>query len=91
MRSIVSDWFAGRPCVLCGRQVPAIHLTDRKPALRSPNGYVVALTEVPPLDLDAALSRSEPICANCYDAMSFREQHPGLAIDRPKPPTAAAH
>ncbi len=91
VRSIVADWFAGRRCVLCGGEIPPIHLADRKPALRSPNGHVVALSEVRPLDLDSVLARHEPICANCYDAMFFREHYPGLAVDRPKPPSAAAH
>ena len=90
VRSIVTDWFAARRCVLCGGEIPEIHPTDRKPALRSPDGHVVALSEIRPLDLDAALARDEPICANCYDAMSFREHHPGLAVDRPQAPKAAA-
>ena len=90
VRSTVADWYAGRRCVVCGKEVPEIHATDRKPALRTPDGHVVALADIRPLDLDAALARDEPICANCYDAMSFREHHPGLAVERPKPPTAAA-
>lgn len=90
VRSVVADWFAGRRCVYCGGEIPGIHATDRKPALRSPQGQVVALADIQPLDLDAALARHEPICANCYDAMSFREHFPGLAVDRPKPPSAAA-
>lgn len=90
VRSVVADWFAGRRCVYCGREIPELHATDRKPALRSPQGHNVALADIPPLEIDAALARHEPVCANCYDAMAFRESHPGLAVDRPKPPTAAA-
>jgi len=87
VRSVVADWFAGRHCVSCGREIGALHATDREPALRSPQGHAVALSEVKPLDLDAVLARHEPLCANCYDATSFREHFPGLAVERPQPPS----
>jgi len=87
VRSVVADWYLGRRCVSCGRDIGAFHAADRKPALRSPQGHAVALSEVRALDLDAVLARHEPLCANCYDAASFREHFPGLAVERPRPPS----
>jgi hypothetical protein len=88
VRSVVADWYAGRRCVSCGRSIAPLHAADRRPALRSPQGHAVALSEIRPLDLDAVLARHEPLCANCYDAASFREHFPGLAVERPQPPSA---
>ena len=85
VRSIVADWYQGRACVYCGSEIPEIHLSDRKPALRSPEGRTVSLSDVDPIRLEELLATHKPVCSNCYDAMSFREQFPGLSVDRPIP------
>lgn len=85
VRSIVAEWYQGRSCAYCGGAIPEIHLNDRRPALRSPEGHNVALKEVAPARLYETLATHQAVCANCFDAMSFREQFPALPVDRAKP------
>ncbi len=87
VRRVVSDWYVGRRCAGCGREIPAMHATDRRPGLRGPDGRAVELAEVPPLEIDRVLATHEPVCANCFDGLSFRQRFPGVAVERPQPPT----
>jgi len=87
VRSIVSDWYAGRRCAGCGREIPALHATDRRPGLRAPDGRAVELADVASVDVERVLATHEPVCANCFDGMAFRQRYPGVAVERPQPPT----
>ncbi|HTY41697.1 MAG TPA: hypothetical protein VMH79_07490 [Thermoanaerobaculia bacterium] len=89
VRTMVADWYGDRACAACGLAVHPFGIGTRPPALRDAAGRTLALSTVTPLGLDATLASHEPICANCYDALAFREQFPGLAIERPHPPDAA--
>ena len=90
VRSLVADWYNGRTCAYCGTAIPEIHASDRKPGLRTPDGRNLALADIAPVDLETAFAADQAVCANCYDAMSFREYHPGLAVERPQPLTRKA-
>jgi hypothetical protein len=84
VRSVLSNWYEGRSCAYCGLGIQAFHPGDRAPALRTPEGHVLALSEVSPFALDAVLATHDSVCANCYDAMAFRERFPNLPVDRPR-------
>jgi len=86
VRRIVADFYAGRPCAACGREIHAFHGIDRRPGLRAPDGRAVELADVPPLETDRFLATHEPVCANCFDGMAFRQKFPGVAVERPRPP-----
>jgi hypothetical protein len=85
VRSMVNDWYQGRTCAYCGHAIPETHRGDRKPGLRSVEGRTLAVTEVEPVRLPDVLPTAQAVCANCFDAMSFRERFPNLPVDRPKP------
>jgi hypothetical protein len=87
IRAMVSDYYAASRCVACGREIQALHATDRRPGLRAPDGRAVELSAVPPLDLERVLATHEPVCANCFDGMAFRQKFPGVAVERPQAPT----
>jgi len=85
VRSLVAEWYQGRNCAFCASEIPEVHMNDRKPALRTSEGRTLPLSDVEPVHLAEVLATAQAVCANCFDAMSFREQFPGLAVDRPKP------
>ncbi|HYX21456.1 MAG TPA: hypothetical protein VFA98_11485 [Thermoanaerobaculia bacterium] len=87
VRGIVADWYAGHRCAGCGREIHARHAADRRPGLRAPDGRAVELADVSPLDIDRVLATHEPVCANCFDGMAFRQKFPGVAVERPQSPT----
>ena len=87
VRSIVANWYQGRTCTYCGHEIPEAHAGDRKPGLRSADGQTIAAEDTEPVHLVDVLPTAQAVCANCYDAMSFREHFPGLPVDRSKPET----
>jgi len=91
VRSIVADWYEGRACAYCGHGIPSAHAGDRKPGLRSAGGRTLAVQEIEPVRLAEVLPSAQAVCANCYDAMSFREHFPDLPVDRPRPETRSAN
>ena len=82
VREIVADWFLGRRCAYCGQDIPEVHTGDRQPGIRLAEGRTLAISDIEPVRLDDVLPTAQAACANCLDAMSFREQFPGLPVDR---------
>jgi hypothetical protein len=85
VRSMVTDWYQCRTCTYCGHEIPEPRAGARMPGLRSAEGRTLAVAEVEPILLPDVLSTAQAVCANCYDAMAFREHFPALPVDRPRP------
>lgn len=88
VRTVVTKWYEGKRCVLCGRPFEISQLWLEKPALRAPDGTTQDWTDVRSEALPGVLASHQPVCWNCHVADAFRRQYPQLVIDRP--PTRSA-
>lgn len=79
---IVSEWYRGKSCALCGATFDHLHWTDRRAALLDDDGTTRTWDAVPPENLPALFARSRPICWSCHIAQRFREQFPDRVTDR---------
>ena len=82
VRTILTGWYAGKSCTLCGKPIGEIHATEAKPGLVTPENQFLAWSEVLPEKLGDVLETARPVCFSCYLATSFARQHPDLVIDR---------
>ena len=85
VRTILTKWYEGSTCALCGRAIGEIHWAEHKPALMSPDRKTMEWHEVPPEDLPGVLSTHQRICWNCHVAESFRSRFPDRVVDDPRP------
>jgi hypothetical protein len=83
VRNMLIEWYRGADCAFCRKEIPEIHWSDHKPALRTPEGRTIEWSDVRPEDLPRVLATHERVCWNCHIAQSFRAQFPGLAVERP--------
>ncbi len=86
LRNILNDWYEGKACAFCGRELAPIEWHDHKPALLSPEGRLVDWTGFPPEQVIDVLARHRPVCWNCRVTEGFRREHPELVTDRPSRP-----
>jgi hypothetical protein len=83
LRSMLTEWYAGKQCSYCGRKFETISWLDPKPALLSPEGSILEWEAMAPEDVPDALSSDKPVCAECKVVETFRAEHAHLVIDRP--------
>jgi hypothetical protein len=83
LRNILTDWYAGKRCVLCGRAFQALHWHDHKPGLRAPDGSLLDWACFRPEQVVDVLATHAPVCWDCRVAETFRREHPELVTDRP--------
>jgi hypothetical protein len=83
VRMILSKWYEGKSCALCGTPIGPIHLWEHRPGLIAADGSVTECTAVPGERLQAALATDRPVCWNCKVAEEFRRRNPDLVIERP--------
>jgi hypothetical protein len=83
VRNIVTQWYAERPCVFCGRPIREIDWLEHRPALLSPDRRTVEWSQVPAEKLPDVFQTHAPVCWNCHVAESFRREHPDRVVDRP--------
>ncbi len=83
VRNMLVEWYRGSDCAFCRKEIPEIHWSDHKPALRTPEGRTIEWSDVRPEDLPRVLATHERVCWNCHIAQTFRAKFPGLAVERP--------
>lgn len=66
VRTVLTEWFAGKSCVLCGRELGEINWFDFKPALMGSDQAIAEWHEIPVEVLPRVLSTHRPVCAECY-------------------------
>jgi hypothetical protein len=64
IRDLLTSWYTGKECVLCGHHFGNFSLFDR-PALLSPEGNVVEYDAVHPEALPDVLYTHKPVCWDC--------------------------
>jgi hypothetical protein len=85
LSTIVTSWYAGKECFLCGRPIGPIVWHERPPALLSPKAEVFEWKEIAPENLPRVFATHRPLCWTCYLAESFRQEFPNLPVDRQRP------
>jgi hypothetical protein len=85
VKTQVSRWYTDKTCALCGKALGMIDWTERKPALRTPDGRTVEWRDVKPETLPQVMATYAAICWDCHVAETFRRQRPDLVIDNPFP------
>lgn len=85
VKTIVTEWYAGKTCAICRRAVGPIAWHERPPALLAPDGTTAEWTEKRPEDLPQIFRTHAPLCWTCHLAEAFRREHPELVFERPRP------
>jgi hypothetical protein len=84
VRSILDEWYAGKVCVLCGRQFGAqINWYDHQPAFLDKERHVRRWEEIDAPALLDALESCEPVCWDCAMVGKVYDEHPELITERP--------
>ena len=83
VRNLLTDWYRGKTCALCGRAFEETSWSEHKPAVLSPQRATLEWDDVAPESLPGILSTHLPICWNCHMAESFRRLHPELGLEDP--------
>jgi hypothetical protein len=82
VQAIVTAWYEGKSCQLCGKEIGEVVWHERPPALRMPDGTVREWSEVPPQELPAVFASAAPVCWACFTVENFRHDHPEMVIER---------
>ena len=85
---IVTRWYAGRVCVLCGQPIQGLGGAI-VPALRNSAGVITPWSNMRPEELPSLLGTAVAVCASCELAEHFRRVHPELVVERPRTPSHA--
>jgi hypothetical protein len=84
VRTIVTKWYEGRQCALCGKAIGKIDWLEHKPGLLGPDRKTELWSQFRAETLPEVMSTHQPVCWDCHIAASFRNQFPDLVIDRPR-------
>lgn len=86
IRTILTRWYAGRSCALCGKDLTETDWLHHRPAAMTAERVTFEWSEIAPEKIPQALGSCFPVCWNCHIAEQFRRQFPDLITDRPWPP-----
>jgi hypothetical protein len=81
----MADWYSGKRCALCGRDIPPLSHFGPEPGLMSATSApvtTVAWTDAPADQLSNILETHQPVCSSCHLMTWFQHEHPELLIDR---------
>ena len=82
---MMAQWYAGKQCGICGRDMPALSHFGPEPGLMSVTSktpVTVAWTDVPAEQLPKMLPTHLPVCSSCHLMTWFQHEHPDLLVDR---------
>jgi hypothetical protein len=82
LHTIVTEWYAGKQCHFCARDIGKIVWHERPPALRTPDGRMREWKDVAPQDLPVLFATAEPVCWTCSVVEEFRREHPAMVVER---------
>ncbi len=85
VRHILTNWYAGKTCSVCGKPIGEIHWAEHKPALMSPEHSTVQWQDVPPETVPEVLTSHQAVCWNCHIVTTVVRKHPELIVDRSRP------
>lgn len=82
VRHILTQWYVGKTCALCGKPIGEIQWADHKPALLDAEHKTVLWQDVPAEQVPDVLATHQAVCWNCHIVNSMMLQHPELVVDR---------
>jgi hypothetical protein len=83
VRNIVAEWYRGKACFYCGKQIPQINWSEHRPGLVSPEGVTVSWTEVKPEELPSLFATHRSVCWDCHVVQSVIRERPDVVTVRP--------
>jgi len=83
VRSIITKWYEGKNCAICGKAIGAIDWLEHKPGVLGSDRKTKLWSEFRPEDLPEVMTSRLPVCWDCHIASVFRNQFPDLVVDRP--------
>jgi hypothetical protein len=80
--NILTQWYQGKNCTLCGKAFEEIHWADNEPALLNSEHRTVEWHDVPAAEIPDVLASHQPVCWNCHVVNRLVGEHPELVVDR---------
>jgi hypothetical protein len=85
VKTIVSRWYAGKTCAVCGHLIQEVEWLGHKPALLDANGKTVYWDSILPEMLPDVFETHLPVCWDCHIASTLLREHPDVVTHRPWP------
>jgi len=82
VRHILTEWYRGKNCAVCGKAIGEIHWADNEPALLNAEHHTVEWHEIAPADVPDTLATHRPVCWNCHVVNRMIDEHPDLVLNR---------
>ena len=83
VQNIVGNWYDGKYCVLCDKEIGEVVWHERPPAVKLEDGTIREWKELPAETLPKVFATGEPVCWSCAIFENFRSEHPELVVPRP--------
>jgi hypothetical protein len=82
VRHILTEWYRGKNCAMCGKAIGEINWADHKPALLNAEHQTVEWRDVPAAEVPDILATHQAVCWNCHVVNRMLGEHPELVLDR---------
>lgn len=82
VRNILTEWYQGKACAVCGMPFGEIRWAVQKPGLITADKTTVEWNQIPAERLPETLEAALPVCFACHMAGTLVREHPELALDR---------
>lgn len=86
VRTIVTRWYEGKVCTVCGRPIHEVEWLGHKPAVLDTEGKTVYWDDIRAETLPQVLATYKPVCWDCHIASTLAREHPEVITYRPWPP-----
>ena len=86
VRTIVTKWYSGKACAVCGKLIHEVEWMGHKPALIDPEGKSVFWDGIRAEQLPEVFKTHSPVCWDCHIAATLLREHPEVVTHRPWPP-----
>jgi len=82
-RTMLTQWYSGSACAVCGKPIGEIDWYTHKPALLSPERQTLSWDEVAAERLPEVLATHFPVCWDCHVVESVVREHGERIVVRP--------
>jgi len=82
VRHILTQWYQGKTCALCGKPIGEIQWVEHKPALLNAEHRTIEWRDVRAADVPDVLASHRPVCWNCHIVNRMVVEHGDLVLDR---------
>jgi hypothetical protein len=90
-RSLITDWYGGTDCALCGKPFDRIEWMLHRPGVLTPDEkQVLAWDRIPLETLPDVLATHRPVCWDCLVIEQVVRERPDLVTLRPPPTTSGS-